>query len=204
MTAVAAALIHAAVLTVLAVVFTSLDGPTIGCICVMGAWTLLEGHTQTGHDSTHDRPSQWLGLALATVVVVGVTSVQTGTLWGLPWMVVGLALRVVSVRTLGRAFVTSPQSLCEPVKHGIYGVIRHPSELGLLLLLTGVVWSTGSRWSGCIVLVAALPLVLWRVHREDLWWSTNGSAAHANYVASRPAFFPGLASRPSSQAATRE
>jgi protein-S-isoprenylcysteine O-methyltransferase Ste14 len=192
MTAVAAALIHAAVLTVLAVVFGSLDAPTAGCIGVMGAWTLLEGHTQTGHDSTQDKPSQWLGLAIATVVVVGVTSVQSGTVWGLTWMVAGLALRVLSVRTLGRAFVTSPQSLTQPVTHGIYGVIRHPSELGLLLLLTGVVWSTGSRWSAGFVLATALPLVLWRVHREDRWWSTNGSDAHATYVASRPAFFPGL------------
>ncbi len=203
MTAVAAAVLHAAVLTVLAVVFGSLDGSTAGCICVMGAWTLLEAHTQTGHDATQDWPSQWLGLAMATVVVVGVTSIQTGTGWGIPWMAAGLALRVVSVRTLGRAFVTTPQSLTKPVTHGIYGVIRHPSELGLLLLLTGVVWSTGSRWSAALVLAVALPLVLWRVHREDHWWSTSGSPAHANYVASRPAFFPVWVSR-SSQAVLRE
>ncbi|MFT6144753.1 MAG: protein-S-isoprenylcysteine O-methyltransferase Ste14 [Myxococcota bacterium] len=195
MTAVAAAILHAVVLFVLAVFFGSLDVPTSGCIAVMGAWTLLEGHTQSGHDSTQDRPSQWLGLVTATVVVVGVTSIHTGTPLGWSWMVAGLVLRIVSVRTLGAAFVTSPQSLTKPVTRGIYGVIRHPSELGLLLLLTGVVWSTGSRWSAGIVVVAALPLVLWRVHREDSWWSTHASAAHAIYVASRPAFFPGFATR---------
>ena len=195
MTAVAAAIGHAAVLTILAAYFGTLDLPTLGCIAVMGLWTALEGLTQSGHDSTQDRPSQWLGLAIATVVVVGVTSVQTGTLWGTVWMVAGLALRVVSVRTLGRAFVTSPQSITTPITAGIYGVIRHPSELGLLLLLSGVVWSTGSRWSAGFVLAVAVPLILWRVHREDAWWDTNGSAAHALYVRSRPAFFPGLPTR---------
>ena len=68
----------------------------------------------------------------------------------------GLAVGLAAMRRLGRQLVPQPTPVRggRLVDDGIYGVVRHPIYLGLLLLIAGVVL----RWlslSGLLLLIAA-------------------------------------------------
>ncbi len=82
--------------------------------------------------------------------------------------VVGGALRIWPIFVLGRRFsgLVAIQPGHELVTDGMYGIIRHPSYLGMFILMFG--WALAFR-SGAGVILAALviPLMLARIRSEE-------------------------------------
>ncbi len=81
----------------------------------------------------------------------------------------GLALRLVSIRTL-RGHYTHAIAILEGhrlIKEGVYGYIRHPGYLSLLLVFFGIPLAFGS-WVGLIIYGGlAIPLIIHRIRLEE-------------------------------------
>lgn len=82
---------------------------------------------------------------------------------------VGVALRVVAVRTLGDAFTS--ETVLAPgravVRHGVYRFLRHPSDLGLLLFTAGILGLSSSALALIPALTLVVPSTVARMMRED-------------------------------------
>ncbi len=88
---------------------------------------------------------------------------------GATMMVIGIALRISAIRGLGRFFLDGLTLLDDHrrVNTGVYARMRHPSELGTLLLAAGTVTTLGSQSAGLLALLTLMPLVLVRIHLEN-------------------------------------
>lgn len=110
------------------------------------------------------------------------TQKQSSTLWfalGLGILVGGSIIRIVGLRTLGR-FYSSSIALypAQPlVQHGIYGVIRHPLLLGLILELLGMSVVAQRTWMWVAWTAALLTLLWWQLREDALLLRAFGRAA---------------------------
>jgi protein-S-isoprenylcysteine O-methyltransferase Ste14 len=112
-------------------------------------------------------------------------------------MLLGAWLRAASIRQLGPAFVSGLRADPEQgfARDGIFAVLRHPSEAGLLAAALGGALVLGSRtalgvWAGLL-----LPLVLWRVRREDAFLISRYGPAYRSYARATGALLPRQATR---------
>jgi protein-S-isoprenylcysteine O-methyltransferase Ste14 len=114
------------------------------------------------------------------------------------WLGVGLfaaggALRIWPVFVLGRRFsgLVAIQPGHTLVTSGVYGVIRHPSYLGLLVNALG--WGLAFR-SGVGLLLTALmiPPLLARIRAEERLLRTQFGAAYGAYCARTSRLIPGF------------
>ncbi len=105
----------------------------------------------------------------------------------------GGALRIWPVFVLGRRFsgLVAIQPAHTLVTSGVYGVIRHPSYLGLLVNSLG--WGLAFR-SGVGVLLTALiiPPLLARIRAEETLLRTQFGDEYAAYCARTSRLVPGL------------
>jgi len=106
---------------------------------------------------------------------------------------IGGALRLWPVFVLGPRFsgLVAIQPDHTLVTRGVYGVIRHPSYLGLLVNAWG--WALAFR-SGVGVLLAALivPPLMARMHAEETLLRSQFGAAYDTYCARTSRLIPGL------------
>jgi protein-S-isoprenylcysteine O-methyltransferase Ste14 len=106
---------------------------------------------------------------------------------------VGGALRLWPVFVLGNRFsgLVAIQPGHTLVTDGIYGVVRHPSYLGLLVNLLG--WALAFR-SGIGVLLTALllPALLARIRAEEALLRAQFGAEYAAYAARTSRLIPGV------------
>jgi protein-S-isoprenylcysteine O-methyltransferase Ste14 len=101
---------------------------------------------------------------------------------GLALFVVGSVLRVGAVFVLGRRFsgLVAIQEGHELVTGGLYGVIRHPSYLGLLLSLFG--WALIFRSAiGVLVSLLLLPPLVARLNSEEALLESEFGERYAAY-----------------------
>jgi len=89
---------------------------------------------------------------------------------GVPFLVIGIAVRIISRLTLGKQFSGHVQT--NPghrlITSGIYSSIRHPAYLGFLCLLIGFPVCFGSiAGFGCTI-VLGIPSLLYRIHIEEI------------------------------------
>ncbi|TWT83105.1 Isoprenylcysteine carboxyl methyltransferase (ICMT) family protein [Planctomycetes bacterium CA13] len=90
------------------------------------------------------------------------------SLLGAAGLAIGIALRIVAIRTLGKSFVSDIQAYNTVVRTGIYKWFRHPSEIGLLLISIGAALLLGSPHTAILGALLLTPISLWRMRREDL------------------------------------
>lgn len=107
--------------------------------------------------------------ALIERSVEGATNLGLATMAGALLMFCGATLRFAAIQTLGPFFRSEPgvrrnQRL---VRTGVYSSLRHPSELGNLLVSLGAVICLQSTVAGLMWLGVLLPIVLARVRQED-------------------------------------
>jgi protein-S-isoprenylcysteine O-methyltransferase Ste14 len=112
---------------------------------------------------------------------------------GVALFAIGGVLRLWPVFVLGRRFsgLVAIQPGHTLVITGIYGVIRHPSYLGLLVNAVG--WALAFRSGLGLVLAAlAVPPLLARISAEERLLRSEFGAAYDAYRARTARFIPGL------------
>jgi protein-S-isoprenylcysteine O-methyltransferase Ste14 len=154
-----------------------------------------EGHIGSG--VREDRSNRWVIAALGVLGVLGaylpaytdridfLTLGGEGVRWlGVLLYTAGGVLRLAPVFVLGRRFsgLVAIQPEHRLVSSGLYGVIRHPSYLGLFVLMLG--WGLAFR-SGVGVIIAALSLgvLLARIQAEERLLSKTFGAEYDAYRA---------------------
>jgi protein-S-isoprenylcysteine O-methyltransferase Ste14 len=116
------------------------------------------------------------------------------TRWiGLAIVAIGGTLRIAPVFILGNRFsgLVAIQPGHTLVTTGIYGRIRHPSYLGLLLGAFG--WALAFR-SGLGVLLAAtlIPIIIVRMNSEERLLASQFGPEYAAYLARTARLIPGV------------
>lgn len=87
---------------------------------------------------------------------------------GLGLFVVGVLIRLMARRTLGKYFTHGLRTSQKPelVKNGIYKHVRHPAYLGSLLLSLGIPMIFSSLY-GFFVMLGLIPCFLYRIRIEE-------------------------------------
>lgn len=104
----------------------------------------------------------------------------------------GISIRVLSINTLHEFFISHIQ-----LKHnhklitsGVYAHIRHPSELGLLLICFGVPMLLSSKAGLLVTIVFIFPLSVYRILLEDKIIFLKFEKEFLSYRLSVPALLP--------------
>lgn len=167
---------------------------TIALFVMAGVGLLSAGNISPG--VREDRSNRWVIVAFA---IIGLLQAylpahsdykETWTFGGEPirwfgvvFFVVGGALRIWPVFVLGRRFsgLVAIQSGHELVTTGIYGVIRHPSYLGLLINSVG--WALAFRSGvGLLLTVLTIPPLLARIFAEERLLRSHFGAKYDAYT----------------------
>ena len=168
---------------------------TIVTIALGFVGLLSEGHIGSG--VKEDRSNRWVIAALGVLGVLGaylpaytdridfLTFGGEGVRWlGVLLYVAGGVLRLAPVFVLGRRFsgLVAIQPEHRLVTSGLYGIIRHPSYLGLFVLSLG--WALAFRSGvGVILAVLSLVVVLARIDAEERLLSETFGAEYDAYRA---------------------
>jgi protein-S-isoprenylcysteine O-methyltransferase Ste14 len=175
--------------------YPPLTAVTLVTIALGVAGLLSEGHIGAG--VKEDRSNRWVIAALGVLGVLGaylpaytdridlLTLGGEGVRWlGVLLYAAGGVLRLAPVFVLGRRFsgLVAIQPEHRLVSSGLYGVIRHPSYLGLFVLSLG--WGLAFRSGvGVILAVLTLPVVLARIDAEERLLSETFGAEYDAYRA---------------------
>jgi protein-S-isoprenylcysteine O-methyltransferase Ste14 len=153
-----------------------------------------------------DRGNRWVLIAL---IVIGLLSAYLPAytdrkeIWtldgdairwvGVVLFIAGGTLRMWPVFVLGRRFsgLVAIQSGHALVTTGIYGTIRHPSYLGLLINSSG--WALAFRSGvGVLLTVLTLPPLLVRIRAEEALLREHFGAEYGDYCAHTRRLIPGI------------
>jgi protein-S-isoprenylcysteine O-methyltransferase Ste14 len=175
--------------------YPPLTAVTVATIALGFAALFSEGHIGAG--VREDRSNRWVIAALTALSVLDaylpaytdridfLTFGGEAVRWiGFLLYTAGGVLRLVPVFVLGRRFsgLVAIQPEHHLVTSGLYGVIRHPSYLGLIIAVLG--WGLAFR-SGVGVIIAALMLVVLiaRIEAEERLLSETFGANYEAYRA---------------------
>lgn len=129
----------------------------------------------TVRDKLAVRVAQFVGMCLLAVFwlaqierIAHGRSPLTMHATGASFLVIGIVLRIAAIRALGTQFVSDIRDGGLLVRDGIYAWLRHPSEIGLLLLAIGGPLLIGSPLTAGAAMILLLPISLWRMHRENI------------------------------------
>jgi len=108
----------------------------------------------------------WIGLTCRTAADPRLDPLQ---LLGAFFFVLGIVLRRTAIRDLGPFFVTAIVVRKEQplARSGIYRIVRHPSETGLLAIVFGASLLLASIFGSIVCCLIILPMSVWRMRRED-------------------------------------
>jgi hypothetical protein len=189
--ALAAAALHAALLVPIGAATGALRRPSgLATIALLITWSTVE-RWAVEKVPRSDRPGPLARrLAYASGVAVLATALITlargGSSQPAGWVLaaIGILLRTVAILDLGPAFTSAlpPTSRSsrrlDPhdravgptfgiVKSGVYRWMRHPSEVGLLLIGGGIAWGAGCPDAMGPVVFVLVPASFMRLRREE-------------------------------------
>jgi protein-S-isoprenylcysteine O-methyltransferase Ste14 len=169
---------------------------------------LLIGLTQTRHGEgkIQDRGSQ---IILLVVIVASLridewmhslfpVDMPGSYSWLLPAalgiLILGLGVRALAIVRLGRAFSTNVAMRAGQrlQQSGLYSLVRHPSYLGLELILLAL--AAHARTWACLAVVLVPPTlaVLYRIHVEETALRLAFGADYEDYSRSTKRLIPGV------------
>jgi len=109
-------------------------------------------------------------------------------------LILGMVVRAAAVLTLGRAFSANVAVRTEQrlKRDGLYALVRHPSYLGLEMILLGLAMHT--RTWACFAVVMGPPTlaVLYRIHVEEAALRAAFGAEYEEYSKNTKRLIPGL------------
>jgi protein-S-isoprenylcysteine O-methyltransferase Ste14 len=109
-------------------------------------------------------------------------------------MIVGLAVRWTAILTLGKAFSSNVaiQESQTVQRSGLYGIVRHPSYLGMLVIFLAI----GVHWRNllglAVVMIPTTAALLYRIHVEEIALRDAFGAEYADYSKSTKRLIPGI------------
>ena len=182
----------------------ALTGVAIVTFVLAGAALFTSGNLSSG--VREDRGNRWIFVPLAVIGVLSAylpaytdrldvwTIDGDATRWlGLALYTVGGVLRIWPVFVLGRRFsgLVAIQPGHTLVTSGIYGIIRHPSYLGLLVGALG--WGLAFRSVvGVLLMVLTVPVILARIRAEEALLHTQFGAEYDAFRARTSRLIPGI------------
>jgi protein-S-isoprenylcysteine O-methyltransferase Ste14 len=100
----------------------------------------------------------------------------------------GVRLRCLAIARLGQSFAHAPLRGRAPdlVQDHVYAIVRHPSELGLLLFCFGLVAVVPALTVLLAVVTLIVPFAVARVAREERWLQMCHGLAHSEFRAAVP------------------
>lgn len=174
---------------------------TVALMCVV---PFTDGNVSSGEQE--DRSNRWVLVAFSLIALVNAwlpaytDRINFWTLDGdaVRWLGIflyaaGGALRLWPVFVLGSRFsgLVAIQSGHTLETHGIYGVIRNPSYLGLLICMLG--WVLAFRAGVGLVLVALMaPPLLARIRAEEQLLHAHFGSEYEAYCAHTHRLLPGI------------
>ncbi len=170
--------------------------------------TLIAGFTNANLNSgeKEDRANRWVFIAFSVIALasaiippytdrIGFLTIDGETTrWiGVVVYVMGGALRLYPVFVLGRRFsgLVAIQTDHKLQTQGIYGVVRNPSYLGMIINMIG--WGLAFRgWTGvAIAFFLLIPLVA-RIHSEERLLREHFGAEYDAYFSRTWRLLPGI------------
>jgi protein-S-isoprenylcysteine O-methyltransferase Ste14 len=177
---------------------------TAASIVMAVAAALSGGNLSSGE--REDRSNRWVIAALGVIgLALGFVPAYTDRIgfltidgdaarWaGVALFVVGGVLRIWPVYVLGRRFsgLVAIQPGHELVTGGVYGVIRHPSYLGLLVNALG--WALAFRAGvGVLLVLLIIPPVVARIRAEEDLLRAQFGAPYEAYRGRTARLIPGI------------
>jgi protein-S-isoprenylcysteine O-methyltransferase Ste14 len=157
-------------------------------IAMFSSGTISSGRREDTKNRWIFLPFLVIGLVLAWLPAytdrceIGTIDGDTARYLGLILYVVGCILRIAPVFVLGRRFsgLVAIQEGHQLVTDGPYRVIRHPSYLGLLVILFG--WSLAFRSAiGVLVSLLLIPPLVARMNSEEALLESEFGERYAEY-----------------------
>jgi protein-S-isoprenylcysteine O-methyltransferase Ste14 len=182
----------------------ALTALAVATFAISGAAFFAGGNLSTG--VREDRANRWI-IAAFTAIGLPFAWLPAWTdrneIWiidgdaarwlGVLLFAVGGALRIWPVYVLGNRFsgLVAIQPEHTLVTTGIYGVIRHPSYLGLLINALG--WGLAFRsWAGVLLAALLLPVIVARILSEEALLRAHFGAEYDAYSAPTSRLIPGV------------
>jgi protein-S-isoprenylcysteine O-methyltransferase Ste14 len=106
----------------------------------------------------------------------------------------GLAVRLTAIFTLGKSFSVNVAIRAEQTiqRTGLYRIVRHPSYLGLLIILCAIGLQTRNWISLIAVLVPTAAALLYRIHVEESALLAHFGNDYATYSQETKRLIPGV------------
>jgi len=113
---------------------------------------------------------------------------------GLIFMLIGLFIRILSARTLGRFYTSTLKTIDEQVivNKGIYKYIRHPGYLGVIVLFISGGFASGNYISLCICAGLVIPAYLYRIQTEEKMLINQFGEKYIEYKKHTSRLLPGI------------
>jgi protein-S-isoprenylcysteine O-methyltransferase Ste14 len=109
-------------------------------------------------------------------------------------LVLGMVVRAAAIVTLGRAFSTNVATRAGQglERSGLYALVRHPSYLGLELILLALALHARTWACFAVVLVPPSLAVLYRIHVEETALRLTFGADYEDYSRTTKRLIPGV------------
>jgi len=183
------------------------NGPTAVLLaCTLGVWMLIEIRQSLNRraEATRADRGSLFGLRLWAVAAALLAALalrvraaafpESAAVTAIGFLVMwfGIALRWWSFRTLGHYFTFAVMTSADQpvISTGPYRVLRHPSYLGLLLILGGLGLGYGNWLSLAALTLVPLIGFIYRIRVEEAALSTTLGAAYTTYAAGRKRLIP--------------
>jgi len=109
-------------------------------------------------------------------------------------LIAGLVVRAVAILTLGRAFSANVAIRASQTiqRSGLYGIIRHPSYLGMEIIFFAVALHSHNWASMAIIFIPPTAAVLYRIHVEEVALLGAFGGDYIEYMKSTKRLIPGV------------
>jgi protein-S-isoprenylcysteine O-methyltransferase Ste14 len=109
-------------------------------------------------------------------------------------LVTGLVIRWTAIFSLGKSFsanvaIRDSQTI---YRSGLYGLVRHPSYSGLLLVFLAIAIHERNWLSAVVVIVPTTAALLYRIHVEEVALHQAFGAQYAEYSSATKRLIPGI------------
>jgi len=102
---------------------------------------------------------------------------------GVALVLAGLVIRWLAILQLGKAFtvnvaIAGDQQL---KTDGLYGIVRHPSYTGLLMIVAGLACTLNNLYAILAIVLPVVPALAYRIHIEEKLLSESFGESYEQY-----------------------